>query len=190
MVNLPNGPVKFWSIAVQLYYCEEPGLGPEPTDNAANGHTIYPAATPGGTATPLAGTLGSHLVEGSIIYIQGNAPLVPYCRGRLQRLTASLYTILLQKEENNFKLATKLQLDSIIITPSALFKESNASKIDNLVVCNIFNFKRFNPITYKAIWLFKFYIVCKVKNKSTKLYKKLCLIVQGYNNIGKKDILT
>jgi hypothetical protein len=35
--------------------------------------------------------------------------------------------------------------------PGALFEESNASEIDNLVVHNVFNFKRFNPITYRAI---------------------------------------
>ena len=61
--------------------------------------------------------------------------------------------------------------------PGALFKESNAFKIDNLVVYNVFNFKHFNPTTYRAIWLFKSCIVYKVKNKSTKLYKKLYLMV-------------
>jgi hypothetical protein len=59
--------------------------------------------------------------------------------------------MLSQKEENNFELATRLQLNGIITMPGAPFKESNASEIDNLVVYNVFNFKHFNPITHRAI---------------------------------------
>jgi len=61
--------------------------------------------------------------------------------------------------------------------PSALFEESNVFKIDNLVTYYVFNFKHFNPITYRAIWLFKFYIIQEIKNKTTKPYKKSRLIV-------------
>jgi hypothetical protein len=64
------------------------------------------------------------------------------------------------------------------------------SEIDNLVARDVFNFERFNPITHRAIRLFKSRMVREVKNKSTKPYEKSRLVVQGYNDVGKKDILT
>ena len=76
--------------------------------------------------------------------------------------------MLSQKEEDNFELATRLRLDGIITTPGAPFEESDASEIDNLVARDVFNFERFNPITHRAIRLFKSRMVREVKNKSTK----------------------
>ena len=68
--------------------------------------------------------------------------------------------------------------DRIINSPGKLFKESNNTKVTNLIDRRVFFFKFFNLDKYKGR-LFKLYIVQEIKGKSNnkKLYKKFRLII-------------
>ena len=54
----------------------------------------------------------------------------------------------------------------------------------------VFKFEKYNPTKFNKIYIFKLKIVNKIKGKATDtLFKKLRLIIQGYNNNGKEIIL-
>ena len=47
----------------------------------------------------------------------------------------------------------------------------------------MFKFKKYNPIKFNRVYIFKLKIVNKIKGKATNaLFKKLKLVIQGYNN--------
>ena len=54
----------------------------------------------------------------------------------------------------------------------------------------VFKFKKYNPIKFNKVYIFKSRIVNKIKGKTTDApFKKLRLIISGYNNNGKEVIL-
>ncbi|KAI0398658.1 hypothetical protein F4802DRAFT_611451 [Xylaria palmicola] len=94
-------------------------------------------------------------------------------------------TFLAQKKQQALELAIKLRTDRIITTPSKPFKESDATEINELVAQGIFKFITYNPAIHDKKHVFKSRLIQEVKRKNTKLYKKLKLVVQGYNNTRK-----
>ena len=53
-----------------------------------------------------------------------------------------------------------------------------------------FKFKKYNPIKFNRVHIFKSRIVNKIKGKATDTpFKKLRLIIQDYNNNSKEVIL-
>ena len=54
----------------------------------------------------------------------------------------------------------------------------------------VFKFEKYNAIKFNKVRIFKLRIVNKIKGKATNaLFKKLRLIIQGYNNNSKEIIL-
>ena len=54
----------------------------------------------------------------------------------------------------------------------------------------VFKFKKYNPIKFNRVYIFKLKIVNKIKGKAINaLFKNLRLIIWGYNNNSKKVIL-
>lgn len=95
-----------------------------------------------------------------------------------------------QKKKDNMDLVIKFENDRVITTPEVFFQESNQKKISDLVSFDMFKFELFNKNNHNRIWLFKSYIVCKIKIKNNKPYEKSQLVIQGYYNNDKEFILT
>ncbi|OCK90801.1 uncharacterized protein K441DRAFT_577891, partial [Cenococcum geophilum 1.58] len=67
---------------------------------------------------------------------------------------------------------------------------SNKQEINSLIIRGVFKFKKYNPAKFNGVRTFKLRIVNEIKGKATNtLFKKLRLIIQGYNNNGKEVIL-
>ena len=93
------------------------------------------------------------------------------------------------KEKANFKLAKQLWKEGYIITLRALFQASNKQKIDGFIIKKVFKFKKYNPIKFNRVYIFKLRIVNEITGKATDaLFEKLKLVIQGYNNDGKEVI--
>ena len=54
----------------------------------------------------------------------------------------------------------------------------------------MFSFELFDPAVHSGYRIFKSRMVREVKGKTMVPYKKSRLVVQGYNDEGKRDILT
>ena len=82
------------------------------------------------------------------------------------------------KEKADFKLAKRLQKESHITTPGAPFQASNKQEINSLIIRGVFKFKKYNPIKFNRVYIFKLKMVNKIKGKATDaLFKKLRLII-------------
>ena len=70
----------------------------------------------------------------------------------------------------------------------------NQCKINNnnnnsFIIKEVFKFKKYNLIKFKKVYIFKLKMVNKIKNKTINtLFKKLRLVIQGYNNSNKEVI--
>ncbi len=82
------------------------------------------------------------------------------------------------KEKADFKLVKQLQKESYITTLGAPFQASNKQEIDGLITRGVFKFKKYDPIKFNRVYIFKSRIVNKIKGKATNaLFKKLRLII-------------
>ncbi|KAF2477343.1 uncharacterized protein BDR25DRAFT_208607, partial [Lindgomyces ingoldianus] len=54
------------------------------------------------------------------------------------------------KEKEDYALAIKLCVDSVIITPRRLFKELDCTKIKSLIISSIFKVLLYNLLIYKG----------------------------------------
>ena len=82
------------------------------------------------------------------------------------------------KEKANFKLTKQLQKEGRITTSRAPFQASNKQEINSLITRRVFKFKKYNPIKFNRVYIFKLKIVNKIKGKATNaLFKKLRLVI-------------
>ena len=82
------------------------------------------------------------------------------------------------KEKANFKLAKQLLKEGYIITSRAPFQVFNKQEIDSLIIRGVFKFKKYNPIKFNKVHIFKLRMVNKIKGKATNaLFKKLKLVI-------------
>ena len=95
-----------------------------------------------------------------------------------------------KKEENDSALAVKLRKDGIINAPGEPFEQSDATEVNDLIGRGVFVFELFEEEKYGGIRIFKSRMVHEVKGKETIPYEKSRLVIQGYNDQGKEDILT
>ena len=94
------------------------------------------------------------------------------------------------KEKANFELAKQLQKEGRITTPRAPFQASDKQEINGLITRGVFKFKKYDPIKFNGVHIFKSRIVNKIKGKATDApFEKSRLVIQGYNNNGKEIIL-
>jgi hypothetical protein len=97
---------------------------------------------------------------------------------------------LTEKEKNDFALAEKLRSEGKITTPGQAFEQSDRTEIDDLLLQGVFRFTKFDEAEHRGINIFGTRLVREVKGKTTKPYEKSRLVVQGFGDDGKKDILT
>ena len=82
------------------------------------------------------------------------------------------------KKKTNFKLIKQLQKEGRITTLGAPFQVSNKQEINSLIIKEVFKFKKYNPIKFNGVYIFKLRIVNKIKGKVTDaLFKKLRLVI-------------
>ena len=82
------------------------------------------------------------------------------------------------KEKADFKLIKQLQKEGYIITPKAPFQAFNKQEINSLITKRVFKFKKYNPIKFNRVRIFKLKIVNKIKGKAINaLFKKLRLVI-------------
>ena len=75
------------------------------------------------------------------------------------------------------------------MTLRAFFQVFKKQKINSFIIKKVFKFKKYNPTKFDRVCIFKLRIVNKIKGKATNtLFKKLRLIIQGYNNNNKEVI--
>src|SRR6266702_3904599 len=99
----------------------------------------------------------------------------PYYKKNRVKLSMAF---MIAKEKANFKLAKQLQKEGYIITPRAPFQVSNKQEINGLIARGVFKFKKYDPIKFNGVCIFKSRIVNKIKGKATNaLFKKLRLII-------------
>jgi hypothetical protein len=111
-------------------------------------------------------------------------------RRRSRKNTAPVATAYLSpKEISDYALAIKLRKNNVINIPGAFFKESDNIEVIDLIARNIIAFERFNSTKYTGRF-FKFRMIHEIKGKNDIFYEKSCWVIQGYNDHGKKRILT
>ena len=82
------------------------------------------------------------------------------------------------KEKANFKFAKQFWKEGCIITLGVPFQAFNKQEIDGFIIKEIFKFKKYNPIKFNKVCIFKLRIVNKIKGKVTNtLFKKLRLVI-------------
>ncbi|XP_044722189.1 polyprotein [Hirsutella rhossiliensis] len=97
-----------------------------------------------------------------------------------------------KKEVNHYDHAVQLRREGHITTPGAPFEQSDTQEINNLIAQGVFEFIRFDPVAHKGQRLFKARMVREVKGlgPTTRPYEKSRLVIQGYNDRDKGNILT
>ena len=96
-----------------------------------------------------------------------------------------------EKEKHDAALALRLRREGKITTPGKPFEESDRLEIESLIGRGVFRFEKFDPQKHREIRIFKSRIVREIKGKLTETpYEKSRLVVQGYNDEGKKTVLT
>ena len=64
------------------------------------------------------------------------------------------------------------------MTPGAPFQVFNKQEINSLIIKKVFKFKKYNPIKFNKIHIFKLRMVNKIKGKATDaLFKKSKLVI-------------
>ncbi len=95
------------------------------------------------------------------------------------------------REEDAIILARGLRAAGTITTPGEPFEQSTKAEIDALITRGVFRFKAYNPTVHGGNRIFKSRIVNEVKGKLTSTpYEKSRLVIQGFNDDGKKVVLT
>jgi len=166
-VEMVNGPTTFRSTVVKPYY-RDTTTDVIPAADEGEGPTTAKQQPPAATQ-----------------------PTQPRKRGRppgsKNKRTVQYLT---RKEEDDYALAVKLRNDGVINTPGAPFEASDQKEIDDLVGRGVFSFELFNPTVHDGHRIFKSRMVREVKGKTMVPYEKSRLVIQGYNDDGKHEILT
>ena len=112
----------------------------------------------------------------------------PRKRGRPRKnITAFLNT----KEEQSQEESKRLRKSGVITTPGKPFETSDKAEIDALIQRGVFRFEMFDPKTHGGERIFKSRMVQEVKGiGSDSPYEKSRLVIQGYADAGKDQILT
>ena len=85
----------------------------------------------------------------------------------------------------------KLRKEGKILTLRALFELSDQAEIEALIGNGVFKFEPYDTVKHGNSKMFKARLVHEVKGKGTdKPYEKSRLVVMGYNNIEKRQVLT
>ena len=176
-IDMVNGPATFRSTVVKPYY--------------RNPTTVTDDVTPNTDGVPATDEETGQIAAQTPPPTDTTQAAQPRKRGRppgSKNKPKVLY--LSKKEEDDYALAVKLRNDGVINTPGAPFEVSDQKEIDDLVGRGVFNFELFDPTVHGGYRIFKSRMVREVKGKTLVPYEKSRLVVQGYNDEGKREILT
>ena len=82
------------------------------------------------------------------------------------------------KEKADFKLTKQFQKESRITTPGAPFQASNKQEINSFITRGVFKFKKYDPIKFNKVYIFKLRMVNEIKGKVMDApFKKLRLVI-------------
>lgn len=177
-LDLPNGPVKFRSTLVRPYFRDDADDTVAP-GNRAQEPTISPSEPPQ-IEPPKPRKRGRPLGSKNK---PKPAPLAP-------QPAPAPATYMTQKEKDNLELALKLRRDGVITSPGEPFEESDTKEVTDLIGRGVFRFELYDEKVHGPHRLFKARMVREIKGKTEKPYEKSRLVIQGYNDAGKADILT
>ena len=91
----------------------------------------------------------------------------------------------------DIEISRKLRIQGIITTLGAPFKALWKKEINGLIAKGVFEFVLYDSRTMSGLRLFNSRLVDEVKGKTTNTpYEKSRLVIQAYNDEGKKEILT
>lgn len=94
------------------------------------------------------------------------------------------------KEEADYELAVKLRREGAITTPGEPFEASDIQEIQGLEDNGVYRIEKYDP-TVHGDEVFNSRLVREVKDKQTATpYEKSRLVIQAWNDPGKKEILT
>lgn len=97
---------------------------------------------------------------------------------------------LTKREDNDLELAIKLRSDGVVNTPGDPFEEADNPEISDLIGRGVFAFVKFDSTVHGGVRIFRSRMMHETKGKETKPCEKWRLVIQGYNDHGKDDILT
>jgi hypothetical protein len=178
-IDTINGPTTFRSTVVKPYYKDTT--------------TVHEAPTIGVDDSVPATSQSQDIEDEIVVRLPTRLTQVvqPRRRGRpLGSRNKPQAQYLTKKENDDFALAVKLRNDGVINIPGAPFEASDQKEIDDLVGRGVFSFELFDPDVYTGYRIFKSRMVCEVKGKTMVPYEKSRLVIQGYNDEGKHEILT
>ena len=99
--------------------------------------------------------------------------------------------MLSEKEYHNMELANKLRAEGKIDGQGKPFETSDQTEIQNLIDNGVFAFEKYDDKIHGNARLFRSRMVREIKyDANNKPYEKSRLVVQGYADEGKKEILT
>jgi hypothetical protein len=184
-IEMDRGPATFRSTVVKPYYEDpSPEIIPQMNPVPATVPSLEPAPHQDDPAEEI-------IVRTDIPQKRG--------RGRPRKIQPQIFlceiddfqSFLTSKEQADAALAIQLRAEGKITTPGAPFEESTQCEIDSLIADGVFEFIQLDIEQLDHdIRIFKSRIVNEIKNKTTKPYEKSRLVVQGYNDDGKDEILT
>jgi hypothetical protein len=191
-VDMVNGPKTFRATQVKPYHRKEEMEGDIQNDNVSSDRAKDPVVEapqrrPRGRPRKNQGNNDSHDKTKDPVT---EAPQRRR-RGRPRKNSVrAADTYLTQKEIDDMALAIKLREEGKITTPGEPFEESDANEIDALLAQNVLEIIRFDPREHGKQRLWKTRLVREVKGKTMQPYEKSRLVVQGYGDDEKKEILT
>ena len=102
-----------------------------------------------------------------------------------------LEAFLTKKEQRDIQLSTELRAKGIITTPGDPFELSRRTEIDSLLAKGVFELISTDSPEIGSNRIFGSRLVDEVKGKETTTpYEKSRLVIQAFNDQGKKTILT
>ncbi|KAI0993172.1 hypothetical protein K3495_g15012, partial [Podosphaera aphanis] len=173
-LDLPHGPTAFRSTVVQPYY-----------RNSETERQIESLPDPDTNDKDNSEEDGSEYEDPTLRPKRGRGR-PPASINKRRPMT----TYFSRKEEGDRLLAIKLRNDGIITALGAPFEESDAKEINNLIGRGVFSFELFDEVQHGQHRLFKSRMVREIKGKTDKPYEKSRLVIQGYNDHEKNEILT
>jgi len=193
-ISMPSGPVQFRSTVVKPYYTREEEVDDiEQEEITETTETLTPSQTQ--SPRPRGRPKGAKNKPKDVATIRRNPDRE--AKEHDHFVTAFMNqddideAFLTNKEMLDRELSKKLREQGLITTPGQPFEESRRQEIDGLMAKGVFELIPYDPDTMNGVRLFNSRLVDEVKGKATSTpYEKSRLVVQAYNDEGKKEILT
>jgi hypothetical protein len=204
-IDMPYGPTQFRTTVVKPYYRDESVeistiLPPTttPDDDRDDNHseytpedTVKTTITTTTTTDAITSVAPTHRRRGRPKGSK-NKPKIVSTASNVTNVDDSCLnneTLLTAKEEYDHQLSLTLRSEGKITTPGKPFEASDQAEITTLIKDGVFRFEQYDPTVHTGR-LFNSRLVREIKNKTTNPYEKSRLVIQGFNDRGKADILT